>query len=214
MAQRPLQLLGQLPLDGGRRGGPQQAGHHPGIGPQGRNLTVVPVPRASRVHLQGPDRAPGPAPPAHSRPPATGPPPAPGQPRPSGARPAHPAPPPGAARARRPCRARPPAPPGRPGPARRASEALAQVSSSSLPTSMSPAPSASTGAWPPPPPAGGPREGPRLAPGWSGCRCFCQGGRFDTHPPHPPSPADPFAGGTEARGVRGARPEATRQRRG
>ena len=34
MAQRPLQLLGQRPLDGGGRGGPQQAGHHPGIGPK------------------------------------------------------------------------------------------------------------------------------------------------------------------------------------
>src|SRR4029453_6927952 len=51
MAQPHHSCSASSPLDGGRRGGPQQAGHHPGIGPQGRHLAAVPVPPPSRLHL-------------------------------------------------------------------------------------------------------------------------------------------------------------------
>src|SRR5215218_1789982 len=55
MLQGGLELASQPALDlrGGR--GAEQAGYQPGIGLQGRDLARVPVPRVTRVDVQGAD---------------------------------------------------------------------------------------------------------------------------------------------------------------
>jgi hypothetical protein len=93
-----------------------------------------------------------------------------------------------------------------------ASEALAQVSSSSLPTSMSPAPSASNSSLAAHPrPAGGLRGSLRLGPGWSGCRCSWPGRPVRCASPLSSSLEIASHEGPRLAGAEGARPEATRQ---
>jgi hypothetical protein len=188
MAQRPLQLLGQLPLSPWppRR---RATGWPP---PRRRPATRRPRCRSSpagRPHTPPRCRSGRrQAPPAHSAPPAARPPPAPGRPRPSAARCPHRRPPPGPAAARRPCRGRRQAGfwavSAR---SARASDALAQVSTSPSPGSISPAPSAPIAAWPRPPPAGGPGEALGDVQGGQGADAVGQRSGFDAHRPRPPA---------------------------
>src|SRR5215217_1410969 len=55
--KRDLELLSQGTFELGLGGGPEQAGHHPGIGLQGADLALVPASRVGRVHVQGADWA-------------------------------------------------------------------------------------------------------------------------------------------------------------
>jgi hypothetical protein len=55
--QRGLELVGQRALELSLGSGPEEAGHHPGVGLQGGDLGVVPAPRVSGIDVQGADGA-------------------------------------------------------------------------------------------------------------------------------------------------------------
>jgi hypothetical protein len=211
MLERPLQLLGQLRVDGGGRGGPQQAGHHPGMAPKA--ATSRSSSRAAQPHTPPRCRSGRrPVPPAHSRPPATGPPPAPGRPGSSATRPPHPGPPPGAARASDHAGGRPQLHLHGLGPLGLGVGGAGPGQQLLLADQHEPGPiglkqqlgRASTTCWR----AAGK---PSLGPGWSGCRCSWPGRPVRCASPLSSSLEIASHEGPRLAGAEGARPEATRQ---